>query len=1050
MGSEAHNNSQNGGYFNSAIWQGASSRSSGIAHAVVEGLQCDEVHVVLPEGTGATGVHQARDRGNHPPIPPELFSLRNGVVYYKTVRLSAPLVVHDLQRARLNGDLSSVLASHGVRSFGVFPLKCAGSVIGCIVCFYQRVFHRFTAHEIEAVSNLADALSVERADQSESASPMIVKGLRSHYQRLASHGNLVIITTDSQFRVTDVFGNSEALLGVAQTAMRGDDALWERILDPRDVPTLRRRLTRLRRDRTELREEVRVVHQKTGALRWIMLRALPQFSVDGVFLGWEGFGVDVTERRYAQDRVIEQNRRLEALFEVARSLHGYADPAAVTFKGLRAIVGATQSDCGYACFYDRERNELETVAAIGLSERYLESMDPILNGPSLLRRAVDEKVQFLIDDLQVDPRANQALAKNEHLHACIVTPMIVDNDVCGALCLFKREPYAYGEEDFELATAAASQMSLAIRQAEIFEVQKRQSASLRSLYAVSRELVKYRSSHDFAERISPILKEEFALKQGWFGLLNDQGTFILGRSGFGDEDHKKSNALQIELTQSEKLLRKVITTQRPAILNDLSGHAGEALLSAVPGAQRLVAVPMVAVGQVLGVLVVEPMSKGTFISSERLGLLVSMANEIATVMLAGRFETRMSEALRMRTAGLLAAGVAHNFNNLLQAILGQVTLIEMQSPKGSPIFQCAETISEAAKRGASLVSQLLSFATNGNSAKKPISLCGAIRDSEDLYRSLVGKSIEFSIDLGCGENAAVLADVAQIHQVLTNLLANAKEAVGGKIGGCISMLARSVQVRSGELAPDISPGPYLRIDIKDNGAGMTVEQQGRCFEPFFTTKNVDQGTGVGLSGSGLGLSTAYSLIKQHGGLITVHSVPGEGSIFSIYVPIFSAQGVLGVDSWTPNGVAFRPQGVLLLGMETGVQPFVSSVLESLGYASRGVFDARHAVDVLQKEPLRWGVVMVDSDGLGGQTVETCKQLLAKFSELSIVCVGTLGNGSLSSIFGDEARVHFVEKPLSVWSVEETLTKISGVSGDGMDRQDTAGAPPVTLAASHGH
>jgi hypothetical protein len=94
--------------------------------------------------------------------------------------------------------------------------------------------------------------------------------------------------------------------------------------------------------------------------------------------------------------------------------------------------------------------------------------------------------------------------------------------------------------------------------------------------------------------------------------------------------------------------------------------------------------------------------------------------------------------------------------------------------------------------------------------------------------------------------------------------------------------------------------------------------------------------------------------------------------------------------------------------------------------------------------------MVDSDGLGGQTVETCKQLLAKFSELSIVCVGTLGNGSLSSIFGDEARVHFVEKPLSVWSVEETLTKISGVSGDGMDRQDTAGAPPVTLAASHGH
>jgi len=729
-------------------------------------------------------------------------------------------------------------------------------------------------------------------------------------------------------------------------------------------------------------------------------------------------------------------------------LHGYADPAAVTFKGLRAIVGATQSDCGYACFYDRERGELETVASIGLSEGYLNSMDPVLAGPSLLRRAVDEKAQFLIDDLQSDPRAHHALAKIEQLHACIVTPMIVDNEVYGALCLFKREPYAYGEEDFELATAAASQISLSIRQAEMFEVQKRQSASLRSLYAVSRELAKYRSSHDFADRISPILKEEFALKQGWLGVLNDQGTFVLGRAGFGDNLAAVPDALQIEITQSERLLRKVITSQRPAILNDLSGHAEEALLRAVPGAQRLVAVPMVAVGQVLGVLVVEPISKGTFVSSERLGLLVSMANEIATVMLAGRFEMRMSEALRMRTAGLLAAGVAHNFNNLLQAILGQVTLIEMQSPKGSPVFQCAETINEAAKRGASLVSQLLSFATNGTSARKPVSLCGAIRDSEDLYRSLIGKSIEFSVDLGCGENAAVFADVAQIHQALTNLLANAKEAIGSAASGKISLVARQVQVRSGELAPDISPGPYMRIDIKDNGAGMTAEQQARCFEPFFTTKNVDQGTGVGLSGSGLGLSTAYSLVKQHGGLITVHSVPGEGSLFSIYVPIFSAQGSLGQETWTPNGRAAKPQGVLLLGMETGVQPYVSSVLESLGYASRGVFDARHATEVLQKEPLRWGIVMVDSDGLAAQTAETCKQLLTKFPELSIVCVGTLGNGTFAAAFGDGdgARIHVVQKPLSVWSVEETLAKISGVSGDDLDELGADGAPAGKLAA----
>lgn len=1026
MGNEAHDSSKLESYFDSSIWERAATKVDGVAQAVALGLQCDEVYIVPVEGSGVPAARYSRQPLQKKSVLEDLFSIRSSGVFHHDVKVAVPLIVHDLQRARLAGNLTHVLAAYGVRSFGLFPLKRDGEIVAVVACLYQRAFHRFTAKEIDAVSALVSVLLPANESVPKASNSSLAKGLRSQYQRLANHGNIVIITTDKEFRVTDVFGNTEALLGVSPQSMRGDVALWGRILDPRDIPTLRRRITKLRRDRSELREEVRVLHQKTGKLRWIMLRALPQFSVEGVFLGWEGFGVDVTDRRYAQDRLVEQNRRLEALFEVARALHGYADPAAVTFKGLRAVVGATQSDCGYACFYDRERDALETVAAIGLSEQYLDNMDPILKGPSLLRVSVASKSPLLIDDLQADPRANRELAKQERQRACIIAPMIVDNEVCGAFCLFKRDAFAYAEEDFDLATAAAAQISLAIRQAEIFDVQKQQSASLRSLYSVSRELAKYRSAHDFAERIFPILKEEFALKQGWLGVLNEQGTFLLGRAGFGGSSNDVAQDLQIEVTPSEKLLYKVVASQRPAIINDLSGHREERLLQAVPSAERLVAVPMVAVGQVLGILVVEPLSKTTFVSSERIRLLVSMASEIATVMLAGRFEHKMSEALRMRTAGLLASGVAHNFNNLLQAILGQVTLIEMQTQKGSPVFECTGTITEAAKRGASLVSQLLSFATNGSSTKKPISLARMIVESEDLYRSLVGKKIAFSIDAGATESAAVLADVPQMQQVLTNLLANAKDAIGTKDSGAISISMSTVSVRSGELAPDVSPGPYIRIDVKDNGVGMTPEQQARCFEPFFTTKNVDQGTGVGLNGSGLGLSTAYSLVRQHDGLITVYSVPGEGAIVSVYIPIFSAQGAFAEARSSANMVSARGQGVLLLGMESGVQPFVSSVLESLGYASRGVFDARQTIDVLRREAGRWSVVMIDADGLGSQAASTCTQLLSQFPELTIVCVGVLNNGRLGAAFGDPSgtRIQFVEKPLSVWSVEEALAKLT--------------------------
>jgi len=402
-----------------------------------------------------------------------------------------------------------------------------------------------------------------------------------------------------------------------------------------------------------------------------------------------------------------------------------------------------------------------------------------------------------------------------------------------------------------------------------------------------------------------------------------------------------------------------------------------------------------------------------------------MANEMATAMMAGRFENKMSEALRMRMAGLLASGVAHNFNNLLQAILGQVALIEMQTPKGSPILESSQTITEAAKRGASLVSQLLNFATNPSATKTPTSMGDLVRSSHDLYQSLVGKRIVFSVEADSEDASTVLIDSSQIQQVITNMLVNAKEAVEKSTEARVSLAVRRVTVRTGELSPDVSPGPFIRVDVTDNGVGMTTEQQARCFEPFFTTKNIDQGTGVGLSGSGLGLSAAYSIVRQHDGVITVHSTPGHGSTFSVYLPVFSTQRPIGDVGGPIIGAKREARGVLLLGMESGVQPFVSSVLESLGYASRGVFDLRQTNDILSREQGRWGVVMVDTDGLGNQVVPACTQLLANFPELRIVClgssVGSRVGGPMESI--RVPRVQFVEKPLSVWSVEAALHKL---------------------------
>lgn len=1035
--------------FDSSRWARAVNIAEAVAEAVARELRCDEVHVSLTRAGEVARGRFLSDGHTHSSLDVDLVRIDDGAIVYREFQCSAPLVVNDVQRARLPGDMALVLGAKGVRSCGVFPLRGDGELIGVVACFYKRLFHRWRAEEIEAFEDLSqDLLSLE-STKLVSSNPLrqghTVELLRSQYQRLARHGNIVIITTDSQFRVRDIFGNTESLLGLSTETMLGDPFVWTRLLDPRDLPRLQRRLIRMRVDRTELREEIRFIHQDTGKTRWLMLRALPQFSTDGAFLGWEGFGIDVSDKREAQGALIDQNRRLQALFEISASLHGYADPVSVTFKGLRAILRATNSQCGYACFYDRDRNELEVVAAVGLSENYLSQMGSVLTGPSLLRKTIDERTPFLSGNLQEDPRAAVALAQVENIKSTIVMPLLVDDVVYGALVLFTRKPNSYKQEDLELVAAAASQISLTIRQAELFDEQRQRSASLNSLYKISHQLAKHRSTPDFAQHVFPVLQEDFALRRGWLGVLNEAGTLVLGRAGFGPGVEVGSCDIQLEVPNAESILHRVIVSRTPIFVSDAKAVKDE-LVRVLPQSQSLVVMPLATMGQVLGILVVEPLSKTTFISQEKLQLFMGMANEMATAMMAGRFEAKMTEALKMRMAGLLASGVAHNFNNLLQAMLGQVALIEMQTPKGSRIFEATQTITEAAKKGASLVGQLLSFASKGNSSKKPISLARLLVDSEDLYQSLVGRRIKLTIIKGPDTIGTVLADESQIQQVLTNIVINAKEAIPSEVQGEIRISVHLNRVRGSELSPDISPGMYARIDIKDNGMGMSPEQQTRCFEPFFTTKNTDQQTGVGLHGSGLGLSTAYSLVRQHDGIITTHSTVGEGTIVSVYLPIFGVASVSREEGGGGLHARHRSKGVLLLGVESGVQPFVSSVLESIGCRSRGMFDLRQAMDTLQRDTGQWGAVLLDVDTQGSEALAICKQLLSSFSELYILCIGDASfeqrREDLVRLNSD--RVQFVNKPLSVWSVQAALHKLQASN---QDTVESAPSPKANTAPS---
>ncbi len=997
-----------------------------LAESIAHEIGCDRVTVTL--------VHQnAPCVGSYPKRPTDgqgvqlpIFVLNEGLASFAGRTWTLPIVINDLQRARVSGDLALELAVRKVRSGGVFPIVIDGRLSGSVECFYTRSYHRWRQEELDAFAEIGRSLglgSKNGVPQQVTSSPVAGEDLRGQYRRMARYGNIIILMTDAQFRITDVFGNTEQILGIPASQMLSNAGIWDSILDPRDREMLRRRITRLRVERDELREEVRVIHQQSGEARWMMLRAIPHFSAQGTFLGWEGFGIDITDRRQAQDALVTQNRRLEALFEVARSLQGQIDPAVITFKGLKAVLSATGAHCGYAVLTRPDGAELEVVAAQGLSEKYIEKMGPVLTGPSLLSHVVQTGEGIVVPDLQSDSRAIVALAKMENVRGAIVVPLAAEGQVLGALVLFKRAANSFAEADCDLAQAAAAQISLAVRQAELFESERRHNEALSALYRVSQELGKHRTVAEIAQHTFPILEQDFGLKRGWLGIMNEPGTHLAGQAGFGPGVKKTLKEVQVELALRHDFLDEAIRTQRPVTIRGGQPMECSGLNDVMRqlSCDLLVVIPLVSLGQVVGAMVVEPKAPGAFVREGRLQLLVTVASEMATVFMARRFEQKMSESFKMRMAGLLASGVAHNFNNLLQAILGQVSLIELQSPPGSQSAESAQLITEAAKRGASLVSQLLNFSTQAAPARQSISINTLVQGASQLFESLLGRRIRLIVDLAadCPE---IIGDSSQLQQVLTALLANAKDAITPDSPGEVTIATRKVKLRSGEVHPELAPGVYIRLEVRDNGVGMSEEQRARCFEPFYTTKNVDKATGVGLSGAGLGLSSAYSIIKQHEGVVTVDSLQGRGASFSVYLPVLSVRSGTGSGGGAVAAARGARNGILMLGMETGVQPYFASLFDSLGCRARAAYDGHQVREILKRESSAYGFVAVDLDTIGGSAARLCSELLEENPELCILGIASSIPEWVGSV-EPSSRIEYVDKPVGVWAVETALQRL---------------------------
>src|SRR5262249_5067624 len=300
-------------------------------------------------------------------------------------------------------------------------------------------------------------------------------------------------------------------------------------------------------------------------------------------------------------------------------------------------------------------------------------------------------------------------------------------------------------------------------------------------------------------------------------------------------------------------------------------------------------------------------------------------------------EEQLRRAQRMESIGTFSGGIAHDFNNLLTVIKGYSQLALSQPEEHLQNHEHLEQINQAATRASTLVSQLLAFSRKQILQPRIISLNDVVTGLQKMLSRLIGEDIEIQISL-TPDLGSVKADPGQIEQVLMNLAANARDAMPS--GGKLIVETRNAHLPDQHPSPHLSipPGDYALLTVSDTGLGMDMATQSRIFEPFFTTKPAGQGTG-------LGLSTAYGIVRQSGGHITVDSAPGMGTIFRIYLPRVTEPVEHGAPA-LPRAIRMDSrQTILLVDDDLQLRQFVETVLKKSGFTVLSASSGEEAQEV---------------------------------------------------------------------------------------------------------
>lgn len=376
-----------------------------------------------------------------------------------------------------------------------------------------------------------------------------------------------------------------------------------------------------------------------------------------------------------------------------------------------------------------------------------------------------------------------------------------------------------------------------------------------------------------------------------------------------------------------------------------------------------------------------------------------------------RAEEQLRQAQRMEAVGHLAGGVAHDFNNLLQAISGYTEMMLSSLNPGERFHEELGHIQTAAQRGSSLTRQLLAFSRQQEMISGELDLNLMLENLMKMVKPIIGEHIEVQLQQQ-SDLASIYADASQVEQVILNLCLNARDAMPN--GGTLTLRTENTILDPDALTTCswAKPGPYVHLIVADTGEGMKIETQQRVFDPFFTTKGVGKGTG-------LGLATAYGIVRQHGGIIQVESAECEGAALHVYLPAFSGQTAPLTEA-APNSTVGGHETVLLAEDDDTVRKLATRVLETAGYTVHAAANGEEAVRLFHANGGNVDVLILDvvMPKMGGS--EVLKAIQSDRAQIPFLFIsGYAPHGAVSRVSEEQ----LLQKP---FRSSELLQKIREV------------------------